>query len=437
MIFDEKENVISLPEMIQRASTLPVELLQSLVRIASQYCPIHRGVEQFWKGVSTDFAILNSQVEFPWSHGSSHSLQRLSYRYENVGDTMVVTPQLPYLELLDNGEPLPGLQYWDSPFVWEYPNLDVKVINRSKNSLYISQGVFLISESRPDLRPIPVFSFGTAHMRLKFRNAGWGTIRNARLSFNLIPIDNHPKDLKDLSFGTYQFSKNIGDICSVDLAEFFKALDVDPDFLRARWVEASVGSGQFDSPDYPGLTVTVEQFHERKKRALGHFFLHRSPLNSIFPSTEKGAAQVFGELAYSYEANDKADACRIREISVRFSTIVWVSESEPSAPREPSFQYELELRSQGENYKEELSLNQVLDPEESDRFNIRIAAAKSSFHDFSLELKDAGGEAIAIKHIRLHMLVTKFPPAPPPPLKPKSTTNLEPTPFLTGKRTIW
>ena len=164
--FDEKKHVLSLPQMIQLASTLPLESLQSLVHIANQYLPIHRGIEKTWGEVSIDFAILNRQVEFPWSTGSNHALQRLSYRYENVDDVMVVTPQLPYLELLNKGEPLPGLQYWDTPFVWDYPNFDIKVINRSESPLYISEGNFLVSESKPDLRPIPVFSQSTYDMHL-------------------------------------------------------------------------------------------------------------------------------------------------------------------------------------------------------------------------------------------------------------------------------
>ena len=440
--FDEKEHVLSLPQMIQLASTLPLESLQSLVRIANQYLPIHRGIEKTWGKVGIDFAILNRQVEFPWSTGSDNALQRLSYRYENVADLMIVTPQLPYLDLLERGEPLPGLRYWDTPFIWDYPNLDVKVVNRSESPVYISEGNFLVSQSKPDLRPIPVFSYSTFDMHLSLRNAGWGVMRNTRLAFNLIPIVGQPREIKNLSFGTYKFSKNIGDIgdiSSIDLGEFFQELGVDVAFLRARWEEISEGSELFVATGYPGLTINVEQFQDRKQLSLGPFFLYRPDPNSLgVTMSAQGAAQVFGELTYSYEFDGEAGASSVRELSVRFSTVIWVSETRPSAPRTPSFQYELELPSFGKDYQAQLSLNQVIASGETDRFNIRVAANRSSFHDFALQLKEAGGEILVTKRVRLHMIVTKLPSPPPPPPPPQNPRMSKPGLLLgSGKRALF
>ena len=68
-----------------------------------------------------------------------------------------ISYQLGYADLMDAGGPIAPLNYLSPtlcPFRWDFPTLDFKVLNNSQKTLFLTEVVFDIDESRPDPRPL-------------------------------------------------------------------------------------------------------------------------------------------------------------------------------------------------------------------------------------------------------------------------------------------
>ena len=93
------------------------------------------------------------------------------------------------------------------PFVLSSPQLDIKIANHQQTPLLLTEAVFDVAASRPDLRPIPVLKRVGTEMYFSINNVGWGVMEDCKLIFEIVP-DGEPIE------GDYKllFTQDLGTI---------------------------------------------------------------------------------------------------------------------------------------------------------------------------------------------------------------------------------
>ena len=107
-------------------------------------------------------------------HPNSSKRSRLIYRDCTEGDSLIVRPNDPYLDIVRNGGDLWPVNYWHSPWAktFAFPTLDIKLVNNTDKTLFFHEVVLRVRRSRLDPRPIPIIN-GTGYMKLPLYNIGW------------------------------------------------------------------------------------------------------------------------------------------------------------------------------------------------------------------------------------------------------------------------
>lgn len=82
-------------------------------------------------GLVVNFSILSNSKSF-------------SYKINKKEDIIKINPQNDYLSLLQKGGPIHPLSYWYTPFEFEFPNLDIKVVNNTNKTIFLTQAIFNI-----------------------------------------------------------------------------------------------------------------------------------------------------------------------------------------------------------------------------------------------------------------------------------------------------
>jgi hypothetical protein len=95
-----------------------------------------------------------------------------------------ITYQLPYLEQVRRGKHVSGVNYLGSPFKWRFPELSVKVVNNTEQTLVLSRAFFHIVSSQVDEEPIPVVEDLSIN-QITFHNEGWGEVTNPVVRFSI------------------------------------------------------------------------------------------------------------------------------------------------------------------------------------------------------------------------------------------------------------
>jgi hypothetical protein len=271
-------------------------------------------------------------------------------RYEDQRDTgrLVVRPRDPYLDVLRAGGPLTVHDYWNS--LWEdtfsWPTLDVKVVNNSARTVFFDRARFQVSESRPDLRPVPVIhgvEYVTNRVYLPLVNSGWGPLEDCVFRFRLTRGD-EPVPCT----GEY----------SQPLSSSGGLVDEEPFIAALREGGWGVAPPPADPDDYS------------YRRFSGP------------------AAVASGVLEYSQTELDGSRSRRANPVTMRFV----FGESPLGAPMPPSWTYQVKLRPDGRDYTVTVPVSQVLAAGEADRFLFKVAADRSSLHQFDLILGYLGGE---------------------------------------------
>jgi hypothetical protein len=125
---------------------------------------------------------------------------RFRYEARTEAGRLLIVPQDPYLSALRAGGRLTAQDYWHS--LWEdtfaWPELDVKVVNNTVETVFFHEAQFRVRRSRIDRRPVPVIH-GAAYTgdgtgwRSDFplENVGWGPMGDCVLRFHLERPDVH------------------------------------------------------------------------------------------------------------------------------------------------------------------------------------------------------------------------------------------------------
>src|ERR1700722_11134191 len=100
-----------------------------------------------------DISVMNEGATL-WSRGEG---TRLRYSLDRNEHQIRIESHLGYLTLFTAGGAIAPLNYLSPslcPFNWDFPTLDFKVLNRLSEPLFLTEVVFDIEESRPDMTPL-------------------------------------------------------------------------------------------------------------------------------------------------------------------------------------------------------------------------------------------------------------------------------------------
>lgn len=280
---------------------------------------------------------------------------RFGYEARTEAGRLLIVPQDPYLSALRAGGRLTAQDYWHS--LWEdtfaWPELDVKVVNNTVETVFFHEAQFRVRRSRIDRRPVPVIH-GAAYTgdgtgwRSDFplENVGWGPMGDCVLRFHLERPDVHASVTGEFAW-------------PFDGEGFFE--DTGP--LIAALTEAGV-----DVPNLPEADALYYGLSDVQHRALGPF--------------TTGEAVISGILEYTQTELDGTRTRRRNPVTIPLV----LGPKGVGAPIPPSWSYQVRLRAEGRDYTVKRDISQALAPGEADRFLFAIAAPKASVHDFDLTL---------------------------------------------------
>jgi hypothetical protein len=260
--------------------------------------------------------------------------------------------------------------------------LDFKVVNNTRQTVFLTEILFEVKESRLDPSPVLLMksdNMGRNALHFKLLNEGWRTARRVRARFHLIPLKSylphghpHGAGLRPNFRGPYPHQVDIGDVrdgVNVDIAHCFAAAGVDFKRLKKAdegWIWQGHALTAF--MDYR-LTPDEKRFVRELEACLGPF--------------RHNGALVSGVLEYGARSIGGAS----EERSVRFQTIVYVLNA-AAYPKTmaSSYEYATKFESSGKNYQRRVSISQELKTGETDRFLVKIGFDKSSRHRFRARL---------------------------------------------------
>jgi hypothetical protein len=343
--------------------------------------------------LSVDFSIIGAQ------QADHRSLFDVSYEADYDKDRLRISPKVPYLHLLKVGGPILPYKYHWTPFKMVLPEIDVKIVNNSPETVFFTEAVFLIYNSYLDPTPILLIPGESYNMDFQLVNVGWGELRDAQLRFNLIPDTPDIEQMNGNQFIATEFSKAFKNTLSikedrgnidVDLRPIFELMGVDVKTVDHGpiKVESNGTTSTYTFVDEKGLVskLSRDQYRERLQAAYGPFV--------------RGRAILAGEISYAGPPHTGQE--QVLKVIAKIN----LSSPYPEAPVPPTFQYSVKFDVDGKNYKKSIPLSQALKPKEFDR-TIKIAADKSSWHLFQLKLLYNNGKMVESPPMSLNLFMPR------------------------------
>lgn len=317
----------------------------------------------------------------------------LAYRSKMVGGEMLIEPDM---EILDEWKQKGHVNVTGAMAIIGFGcgpvPLIVSVDNPGKAALTIEGGRLQIESSLPDLEPIIVFygedsdsiamfdADGGVHMRFGLGNIGEGSATNCLLEFNITPWDAPvPK--------TFAFKRELGtleDRLAVSLKSECATLGVKVDEVLAA---ASGNSGAMTA--------------KRGRELLGQFAKFDKKGKWL---TSNG--RLTARLSYTWtDSSGKAH----REQTMLQGTVILDPRNglEFGAPDAAQGDYHLLLSLQKSNYSLPFPFRKRITGGGNTKLRLRIAAPKTSDHQFRVVLTAADGSELRSAPIKMHYFLPK------------------------------
>ncbi|HLO89006.1 MAG TPA: CHAT domain-containing protein [Nostocaceae cyanobacterium] len=341
---------------------------------------------------------------------------KLTYQTNKIEeDVLSITPQMKYLAKLANGDPISEIKVTtgEPPFFsWQFPNLDIRLVNNSNKTIYITDIILEVEKSLVDPSPVVIIPENRQNLlRFELINEGWGEIKDASLQFNLAPLG------EKISWnGNYQHKINIGnftDSYTVDISNTFQQLGLDFQSIGYKvGVYNRTGNKSYyeESPladDCKWKYLFFQKDDKLKEKCQN--IIESLGIFKDSKSEDLVYGIAYGEILFSGKTLEGKE----NRQTIKFSTKVPILDAgQYGAPGTPTYQYDAKLDVDRENYQvivqsKGSSVSQYIKPNEIDRFNILIATPKSSFHKFRVRFIYNNGKSIVSKPIDLRTFVPK------------------------------
>ena len=342
-------------------------------------------------GLSMDVSVLNPEV-------ASWSLDKTVLRYtvHDSGGELHIDPAMGYLNDFNTGGVITPLNYMTRtwcPFLWDFPALDLRFLNNTRETIYITEVVIEIECSRAASAPfftIKRDQFGTKAGDLLLVNEGWSDVVDLVVNFNLSPgVINDPIVPTPPYRHTVRLDR-LPTSAEIEVTDAFQADGADIDGLihiyEGDWDESS--HFVMKTPQGSEETLTSEELSRR--------------VNGYFGPFHGGAGTLSGKIVFS------ADGDPTTRRRVGFNAVVYLENKYRRGLHKPvSMGYETSFEIHGDNYQRRLPVSHEIGAGETDRFTVRIAVPQSSSHRFSLTARDVSGLILKSSPIELTAFVPR------------------------------
>jgi hypothetical protein len=326
-----------------------------------------------------------------WKRGEETILR---YTANKEKQRIIIDKELPYISVFNSGGPISPMSYLSPtwcPFRWDFPTLDFKILNNQQSTLFLTEIVFEIEESRTDLAPLFVIRRDVLQSRagsLLIVNEGWSDLIDVNILFNLLPGKLFAPSFQP----PYRYSIKVPlvtDRAEVEVHSAFDAEGVNIEQLIL------LTNGDWEAPDVFVVPtadgsqerITATEMQEREKRCLG-------------PFQDYGGTLV-GEIDFDV-------AMGVGRRRVKFYAHVYLAnENRRGLPKPPSATYETAFETDKLSYQKSVQISHELQPGETDRFTVKIAVAQSSSHRFRVTIRDISGVELRSLPIEMNCFVPR------------------------------
>jgi len=287
---------------------------------------------------------------------------------------------LPCLNSFRGGGPITPINYITTtgcPFFWDFPVLDFKFVNNSKETLFLSEIVFDVEESCPDRRPFFTIREDTQRRQagtLVLINEGWCNLCDLVISFDLVPGVLAPESAYTSPYTYTVRIPQLVDHAEVVILDAFQREGVDIEGLvylyDGKWESDMVYVAR--KSDGSEDRITIEQLSEQLKKCYGPFL--------------QATGTLIGEISFS-----TIDA-PTQHYQVKFQAVVYLENRNLIGVLVPSrIQYDTEFEAQGAKYQRKVAISHEIKPFETERFTVKIAVPQSSYHQLRATVYELGG----------------------------------------------
>ena len=351
--------------------------------------------------------------------GNKERERTLTYKVFNDAKEIKISEDMKYFSQLKSGGPISdfGYTFAEPPyFDWHFPNLDLRIVNNTKKTIYITNVELEVKKSVIDLSPVLIIPGEEPNLfRFKLIDEGWGEIKNGSIRFNLVPFG------QSISFdGLYEYEVKLGKFSdnyngkfyNVDVSKILAEKGVNIKFLGSK--DPKYTNSQYPrgvrgiqgTPDCSGKENTTGFSKEESKIFCDAIGLFKNGRNE---KRKRYSAIAYGEIFFIGTTSEGKN----KSSTIKFSTEVPILVGGGYGGNVlPTYQYDVKLDIDRENYKVTVLgggsfVSQYLKAGETDRFNILIGVEKSSIHDFRLRLTYNNGQSLLSPPIKLEIFVPK------------------------------
>ena len=339
--------------------------------------------------VYLDVAVVNEDSS-SWNHGSDTIL---TYSLNRNDTRIIIQRSMGYISAFETGGPIYSLNYRTTPygpFLWDFPIIDFKLLNNSSETVYLTEIVFDIEESRIDPTPLLTIEKDIQHTnagQLRLVNEGTSDINDITIAFHLAPGDiATPLDTAP----PYPHSvvlPLLTDRASIDITEAFKTTGVNIKGLieaSGRLAKAFLSRWVLDSR----LKLSPDELSERMQH-----------INEF----KRWVVTLAGEISFrAPAAGGEMHHCVRFQAPVSMANWGGLGYQKP-----PTFTYNTIFNIDQVGYERRVQISHEIKPGETDRFTVKVAIVQSSFHRFRATVRDIRGGIIQSPLIEMTCFVPR------------------------------
>lgn len=281
--------------------------------------------------------------------------------------------------------------------------IDLKLVNNSDKTIFITDAVINVSQSKTNEEPIFVLNHSVEDAgEIMWFNDGWGEPESVSLVAKIKDTDN---ELVELPLKRSKFTMYESDPYGFGIWPLISDLaGSETDYRNI------IGRNGGDWVDNPSQWADLHLACMRKYGDLDAFALEKSTRDKVQVSANeitdemlkehpyRCAINVVGTLTYNWSQNDEN-----KSRSVDFEVLVNVTPSEGfgAGGFEPTGLYDAELQTDASNYSVSVPVSQPISAGGFDRFVIWLGAEKSSKHNLTVTLQYNAEHEISTQTIDL------------------------------------
>ena len=322
----------------------------------------------------------------------------LRYFLERTQDCLRIQNSLGCRDAFNAGGPIAPLKYIPSPtrcaFRWSFPSLDFKLVNNGRSTVFLSEVLFDVEESRPDRTPL--FSIVEDSQRrhaglLRLINEGWCDLADLTFSFHLLPGEFVPPPNYAAPYRHSITLPVLADTADINVTKAFHDEGADIDGLNFLYDVKSESPGVLvvARPDGSQEKIGTKEWEDRFKKCLGPF--------------QKSAGTLAGEVSF-VSAEDRS-----HRHQVHFYAVVYLEDlGRLGLPKPPTYTYDAVFNAQNTAYQRRVQISHEIKPGETDRFTVKIGVPQSSFHRFHATIRDISGLTLESLPIEMNCFVPRY-----------------------------